>query len=173
MDNTNYKKKGILLFLLFAVAFTLIMFLPNIRTAIMEKQYEKEHHKKAEQVAEEETEQKKHESVSTMICSLDIVSYSFYYKSSGLQKYSKTETIEISEEEKDEQLEICKKEQEDNNKGVETKCEINNGLLVKAVIYDFTTMNTQYRKDNIFEFAYNSSVETIKTDLTKKGYTCG
>jgi len=173
MDNTNYKKKGIGLFLLFVLAFALIMFLPNIRQSIMEKQYEKENEASIDKKQEEVEQKEKHEKVSNMICSLDNDSYSFSYKSSGLQKYSKTVTKEVEKEEETEVLETCKKEQEENEKGIEIKCEVNNGSFVKIVSYDFTTMSEQYRKDNIFEFKYGDSVETIKSDLEKKGYTCG
>ena len=139
MDNTNYKKKGIGLFILFVLAFALIMFLPNIRQSIMEKQYEKENEASIDKKQEEVEQKEKHEKVSNVICSLDNDSYSFSYKSSGLQKYSKTD----------------------------------NGSFVKIISYDFTAMSEQYRKDNIFEFKYSDSVETIKSDLEKKGYTCG
>ena len=173
MDNTNYKRKGIGLFILFVLAFVLIMFLPNIRQTVMERQYEKEKNISVDKKQEEEEEKEKHEKVSTMICSLDVVSYSFSYKTSGLQKYSKTESKEVQEEEETQALEECQKEEEEKVSGVETKCELNNKSLTKVMSYDFTAMTAAYRKDNLFEFKYGDSIETIKSDLENKGYTCG
>ena len=170
-ENSNKSRVGLII--LFILAFVFIMFLPNIRSTIKIKQYEKKQEELLNKKEEEESQKEKHTVLNTMICSKDDSSYSLQYKSIGLQAYTKVESKEISEESKEETLKECEKEQESNAKGIETKCEVNNKVLTKSVTYDFTKMDEKYRKENIFDYKYNESIETIKSSLVNKEYTCG
>ena len=111
--------------------------------------------------------------VSTIICSMGETSYSLQYKTAGLQAYTKIETKDLVEENEEEVLQACEKEQEANAKGITTKCEVNNKVLTKSITYSFTKMDEKYRKENIFDYKYNESIETIKSSLVSRGYTCG
>ena len=171
MEEQNKSRIGIVI--LFILSFVFIMFLPNIRSTIRIKQYEKEQKEELDRKQEEESQKAKHTTLNTIICSIDDTSYSLQYKSSGLQKFIKVESKEIESDKKDELLKECEKEQEENAKGIETKCEVNNKVLTKSVTYNFVQMDEKYRKDNIFDYKYNESIEKIKSSLVSKGYTCG
>lgn len=172
MEDKKYKKNAIKIIILFILAFIFIMFLPELRTTIKIKNYEKKQQIKLEQKKEEEEQKEKKNTLDTMICSPKTDTepgFNIAYNKNGLQKYTRID----SEETKTENLpEECTKE--DNViKGIEIKCEINNGTLIKSTTYDFKKINEQDRKDNIFDFKYNESISKIRKELESKEYTCG
>lgn len=174
MEEKNYKKNSIKILILFIIAFIFIMFLPELRTTIKIKNYEKQQQIKLDQKQEEEAEQEKKNTLNTMICSSssdEDPSYNLAYNKNGLQKYTKIENKDAENEE--EELSSCEEEAKNVQKGIEIKCEVNNGTLSKSTTYDFTKMNESDIKNNIFDFKYKESTAKIKSELESKKYTCG
>lgn len=175
MEEKSNKKNNIKIIILFILAFIFIMFLPQLRSYIHIKEYEQVEQEKLNKKQEEETKEQQKNTLSTMICSPSSdneVDYYLSYNKNGLQKYTKVESYEVEANEQ-EKLEECEKEQESTETGIEIKCEVNNGTFSKSTTYDFTKMKESYRKDNIFDFTYNDSINKIKTNLENREYTCG
>lgn len=174
MEEKNYKKNGIKILILFVIAFLFIMFLPNIRSNIHIKKYERAQQEKIDKLEEEQEIKEKKNTLSTMICSAstdEVPSFNLSYNKNGLQKYTKIESQEVKNEK--EELASCEEETKNTQKGIEIKCELNNGTLTKSTTYDFTKMNENDIKNNIFDFKYKESTTKIKNELENKEYTCG
>ena len=176
MDEKKYKRNAIKIIILFILIFVFIIFLPDIRSTVNIKKYEKKQQEQINKNKKEEEKQKSQNTLNTIICAAKVEkdpNYSLFYNKNGLQKYIKVTQEEIDDKSKEEKLNECSKEQDENDKGITTNCEVNNKVLSKSITYDFTKMDESYRKNNIFDFDYNESVEKIKKELENKEYTCG
>ena len=174
MDEKKLKRNRVKIIILFIISFAFIMFLPEIRSTIKIRQYEKTQQEQINKNKQEEEKKNKENTLSTIICASEVdtaADYTLLYNKNGLQKYIKITKEQVIEEEQEEKLKTCT--EEETEKGITIKCEVNNKTLSKSVEYDFTKMDDNYRKNNIFDFDYKESAEKIKKELENKEYTCG